>query len=169
MARPLKPALASREGHDPPRVSSHWCFQGVLPQNSRLSSPKDSKSKCSLLHNLWLTPPCKEQRHHCNRPPLSPPTPFLGKDVPLSHLSPACSIHHEAIFFLGEGPVRPAQRPGRQRGGKKKGFSSFVGYGICSSCQRTPGEEGELHLCSLFIIQLHKELLCRARDRSRHS
>lgn len=73
------------------------------------------KARCSLYQNLWLTPPWKEQR------PCS--SSILWKrGSPFSLLLTSMPDLTMKLFILGQRPNSPAQRPGNQKGGKKRGF-----------------------------------------------
>lgn len=81
---------------------------------------------------------------------LQPPQEKQRPPLPLSPPSPARLIHQEIIH-----PDSPTQRPGSQKGGKKKGFSSLVVMAFAPAAREALGK-GESFISALSLYHTIK-------------
>lgn len=155
MVRPPKPELASGEEHKPQGdlpLMSPGCF---TPGQQRLPSPKDSKTKCSSLHSLWLTYPWKEQRP-CSTSLLKERGP------PFPPLTSTPHLPQNLFFFSPWARLSEAREPQRRY---EKGFSSLMVMAFAPAA-REPLGKGESFISALPLYHSIKHRSCSAEPRT---
>lgn len=134
-------------------MSSHWCLHRVLPRTADFDLQRTGQAcpvtaKCSLNPDPAVNTPLEQRSHYDS---------ILRERGHLSCLSPACLIHHKVIFSWAKAlsALTVQARDQGARRNVRKGI--FPGSWLWHLLQQPEkgGKKGELHLCSLFIIQIN--------------